>query len=32
MVEHYAQMIDEDLLQEHKQHSPIDKFIAKAKQ
>jgi hypothetical protein len=29
MVEHYAQMVDEDLLQEHKAHSPIDKFIAK---
>lgn len=32
MVEHYAQMVDEDLLQEHKAHSPIDKFITKAKQ
>jgi integrase len=24
MVQHYAQMVDEDLLQEHKAHSPID--------
>jgi len=24
MVEHYAQMVDEDLLQEHKAHSPVD--------
>jgi site-specific recombinase XerD len=24
MVQHYAQMVDEDLLQSHKQHSPID--------
>jgi integrase/recombinase XerD len=24
MVQHYAQMVDEDLLQAHKQHSPID--------
>lgn len=28
MVQHYAGMIDEDLLQEHNAHSPIDKFIA----
>ena len=26
MVQHYAQMIDEDLLQEHKAHSPIDRL------
>jgi integrase/recombinase XerD len=24
MVQHYAQMVDDDLLQEHKAHSPID--------
>jgi integrase/recombinase XerD len=24
MVDHYAQMVDDDLLQAHKQHSPID--------
>lgn len=24
MVNHYAQMVDEDLLQEHKAHSPVD--------
>ena len=24
MVEHYAQMVDDDLLQAHKAHSPID--------
>jgi integrase/recombinase XerD len=24
MVQHYAQMVDEDLLQEHKAHSPVD--------
>jgi hypothetical protein len=24
MVDHYAQMVDEDLLQEHKEHSPVD--------
>ncbi len=24
MVQHYAQMIDDDLLKEHKKHSPID--------
>jgi len=24
MVQHYAQMVDEDLLAEHKAHSPID--------
>ncbi len=24
MVKHYAQMIDEDLLQDHRTHSPID--------
>ncbi len=24
MVEHYAQMVDEDLLQAHKAHSPVD--------
>jgi site-specific recombinase XerD len=24
MVQHYAQMVDEDLLREHKAHSPID--------
>ena len=24
MVQHYAQMVDDDLLREHKAHSPID--------
>jgi len=24
MVYHYAQMVDDDILQAHKQHSPID--------
>lgn len=24
MVQHYAQMVDEDILQEHKAHSPVD--------
>jgi integrase/recombinase XerD len=24
MVQHYAQMVDDDLLQAHKQHSPVD--------
>jgi hypothetical protein len=24
MVQHYAQMIDDDLLQAHRAHSPID--------
>ena len=24
MVEHYAQMLDDDLLQAHQAHSPID--------
>jgi site-specific recombinase XerD len=24
MVQHYAQMVDEDLLQSHKAHSPVD--------
>ena len=24
MVQHYAQMVDDDLLQAHKAHSPID--------
>jgi integrase len=24
MVQHYAQMVDEDLLQAHKAHSPVD--------
>jgi site-specific recombinase XerD len=24
MVQHYAQMVDDDLLQSHKAHSPID--------
>jgi integrase/recombinase XerD len=24
MVQHYAQMVEEDLLQAHKNHSPID--------
>ena len=24
MVRHYAQMVDDDLLREHKAHSPID--------
>jgi len=24
MVTHYAQMVDEDLLQSHKAHSPVD--------
>jgi len=32
MVEHYAQMIDEDLLQEHKAHSPIDGLSMKSAQ
>ena len=32
MVEHYAQMIDEDLLQEHKAHSPIDGLSMKSTQ
>jgi integrase/recombinase XerD len=31
MVQHYSQMVDEDLLQEHHAHSPIDKFITKSK-
>jgi integrase/recombinase XerD len=31
MVEHYAQMEDIDLLEEHKAHSPIDKFLAKGR-
>ena len=26
MVQHYAQMVDDDLLQSHKAHSPIDNF------
>jgi len=32
MVEHYAQMIDEDLLQEHKAHSPIDGLSMKSRE
>lgn len=24
MVKHYAQMVDEDLIESHKSHSPID--------
>jgi site-specific recombinase XerD len=24
MVQHYAQMVDDDLLQSHRAHSPID--------
>ena len=24
MTRHYAQMVDEDLLQAHRQHSPVD--------
>jgi len=31
MVQHYAQMVDEDLLQEHHAHSPIDKLDLKAR-
>lgn len=31
MVDHYAQMVDEDLLQEHKAHSPVDLFAMKSK-
>jgi len=31
MVDHYAQMIDEDLLQEHHAHSPIDKLDLKSR-
>jgi integrase/recombinase XerD len=27
MVQHYTQMVDDDLLEEHKAHSPIDKFF-----
>ena len=27
MVKHYAQMLDEDLLQSHKAHSPIDNLL-----
>ena len=27
MVDHYAQMVDDDLLQAHKQHSPIDNLL-----
>jgi site-specific recombinase XerD len=27
MVQHYAQMVDDDLLQEHKAHSPIDGIL-----
>jgi site-specific recombinase XerD len=26
MVQHYAQMVDEDLLREHKAHSPVDRL------
>lgn len=32
MVEHYAQMVDDDLLSEHAAHSPIDKFVAKPRE
>ena len=24
MVQHYAQMVDDDLLREHRAHSPVD--------
>jgi integrase/recombinase XerD len=27
MVQHYAQMIDDDLLQAHRQYSPIDNLL-----
>ena len=27
MVQHYAQMIDEDLLSSHQAHSPIDNLL-----